>query len=367
MRTPTGSKAIKLFQRAASVGGRLFWQLAKRGYAIAIIVIVLWLSWQALFYLISALMLPAKPPQQIVGIPTRLTESVVMRVEADDGGGRPPPNPRSPLSHYHRLDNGFQADQFNGCTISQCHAPLPHAKNKADRAFLNMHATSLHCSVCHAQQDQSPIPMVWYDLKSGQSRSEAPSLLQAYAWLTSPLLRETNTFTPSDQTEIVRLLRAAAQEAFEEKALVSLAEHLAAVRATSDEFARLVRVTRDAVRGHFRGEYGAKLALVDARTQKPRLAAPGSQQAVEDFLRRRSTLSDAEKVAVLAKIHPPRRNPTLHCTECHRSEKSLIDLPSLGYPPARVQAISSPLVTDAIEHMVEGKPFHLPAVLEPKE
>lgn len=359
----SGSSLKSAFRRVLSRTGRLLWEMGKRGYAMILILIVLWLSWRALFYLVSALMLPAKPPTQIVDIPTRLNESVLMRPDTAVKGAPTTANQRSPLSHYHRLDTGFQSDRLNGCTLSQCHAPQPHGKNKADRAFLNMHATSIHCGVCHTQQDQKPLSLAWYDLKTGGTRAQPPALLRAYAWLTSPATRDKTTFNVADQTEIVRLLRAAADEAYEDTGLVSLSAHLAAVRATSDEFIRLVQVTRDAVQRHFRGEYGAKLALMDPRTRKPFLGDSGIEQAMHDFLARRDAMTDEEKARLLKKIHPQRRDPTLHCTQCHRPEGSLVDFRSIGYPPARIQAISSPLVTSAIDHIVEGKPFHLPEFL----
>lgn len=345
----------------ASSVGRLLRQLAKRVYAVALVLIILWLSWRAVFYLVSSLMLPAKPPPQIVDIPTRLSPSAVVR--SDSAAIQATANPRSPLSHYHRLDQGFQPDHHNGCTISGCHAPLPHGKNRADRAFLNMHATSIHCAVCHVQNNQTPLDLAWYDLQSGGELGRPPSLLRAFAWLTSPAVRDKKEFTSAEQTEIVRLLRAAVDEAGGEPQLASLAGHLAAVRATSDEFTRLVQVTRDAVQGQFRGEYGAKLALLDAGTRKPFLGMSGIEAATKTFLARRGTLTEPEKTALLKQIHPPRRDRTLQCGECHRVEGSLVNFSSLGYPPARIQAISSPLVTEAIEHIIQGKPFYLPGVL----
>ncbi len=348
---------------ALALAGRLLWGLGKRCYALLLITIILGLSGQACYYLISSLMLPARPPARITDVPTRLSESVLLRPETAAAAGTTAANRRSPLSHYHRLDEGFQSDRLNGCTISQCHDPLPHGKNKADRAFLNMHATSLHCGVCHVRTDQKPLALAWYDLKSGKTLTEAPSLLRAFEWLTSPATRGATNFTVQDQAGIVRLLRAASTEAHGETELSALAEHLAAVRVTSDEFRRLVKVTRDAVQGHFRGEYGAKLALLEAGARKPFLRNTGNESAVRDFLSQRNALGEEQKKQLLQQIHPQRRNPTLHCTDCHRAQGSLVDFASIGYPPARIQAISSPQVTSAIDHIVEGKEFHLPEFL----
>jgi hypothetical protein len=367
MNTRSDTHPEGVFKRLGRTIGRLVWALLKRGYAAALIVIVLWLSWQAVHYLVSSLLLPARPPAQIVDIDTTLTPSTLLRLETSTKGGRVIPRPRTPLSHYHQLDAGFQTDRLNGCTISQCHAPLPHGKNKADRAFLNMHATSIHCAVCHLHTEEKPLALAWYDLKTGKVRAQAPALLRAYAWLTSPKARSATTFKPKDQLEIVNLLRSAAVEAYGDIELNSLAEHLRAVRVTSDEFVRLIQVARDSVQGHFRGEYGAKLALTDPRTAKPILRNPGNDRAVRDFLAQRDTLTEEQKKALLTRIHPQRRDPTLHCTQCHRAEGSLVDFSSIGYPPARVQAMSSPQVTSAIDNIVQGRQFHLPEFLGPKD
>lgn len=367
MSTSSRSSPPGALRRIGSGLGLVLRAVGKRSYSLFLILLIIWLSWRALFYLVSALILPARPPSQIVDIPTRLNESVMMRAPSAAKTASTTVNPRSPLSHYHRLDEGFQSDPLNGCTATGCHSPLPHGKNKADRAFLNMHSTSIHCAVCHVQQDQAPLPLAWYDLKTGGKREQAPAMLQAYAWLTSPSMRHTNTFTMNDQAEIVRLLRKAANEADAESSLASLADHLAAVRATSGEFARLVRITRQTLPGHFRGEYGAKLALVNPGTGKPILKNPGSAEAAREFLARSSSLAGEEKAQWIKKVHPQRREPTLRCKECHRSEGSLVDFASLGYPPARLQAISSPLVTSAIDHIVDGQPFYLPAILGREE
>ena len=364
MSTPTDISRAGLPRRIVSGAGRLLWGLGKRGYALTLILIVLWLSWKAVYYLVAALILPEKPPAQIANTPVRLSQSVLMRPQNAAKSLPTIVNDRSPLSHYHRLDTGFQPDALNGCTISQCHSPLPHGKNKADRAFLNMHSTSIHCGVCHVQSDQKPLSLAWYDLQTGKTRPGAPALLRAYEWLTRPSVRGTNSFTVNDQTEIVRLLREASREAHAETDLVSIASHLAAVRAASEEFGHLVKVARESCQGHFRGEYGAKLALFDPNTSKTILRNPGNEQSVRDFLARRDTLGADEKKALLQKIHPLRRDPTLHCVQCHKTEGGLVDFRSLGYPPARIQTISSPLVTSAIDHIVEGKPFYLPSFLE---
>ncbi|MEP0845726.1 MAG: hypothetical protein HRF50_02770 [Phycisphaerae bacterium] len=333
---------------------RLVLWVVKRIYALLLIAIILWLSWKAFEYLLVSLILPTPPPAQVVDIPTRLDRSVLERGPAAFSGVLATENPRLPPAHYHRFDTWFQPDRFNDCTRSGCHAPLPHNARKEDRAFLNMHATSIHCGVCHLRSETTPLKLTWYDLATGRPVA-APALLAAYAWLTERPERAPDGWTSAEQKEIVGLLRAAGAS----PAIAGLADHLAAVRAESEEFARLVGLARDIVPRHFRGEYGAKLALRDG-AGRPRLAHEGTEAAVRRYLEPDASRNDAERKRLLAEVHPQRREPTLTCTNCHRAEGSLVELHSVGYPPRRVQDLMRPMVMQAIEHIMQGQPFYMP-------
>ena len=59
MSTRFGSRLWRTLGRAMTRVGRLLREIGKRGYALILILVVLWLSWQALAYLLTALMLPA--------------------------------------------------------------------------------------------------------------------------------------------------------------------------------------------------------------------------------------------------------------------------------------------------------------------
>lgn len=332
--------------------------IVQRLWAFALIVLVLYLSWNALMYLVNALVLPAGPPAQITAVPLRPNEALLRAAPGELAGVTAVANPRTPPTHYHQIDAWFQPDPQNTCTQSGCHAPLPHGRNKADRAFLNMHATSLHCGVCHLQTDVRPLPLTWYHLKTGAAQ-DTPALLRAYAWLQDPP-HQARPATRTDQAEVVALIKAAATEAGGSVKLRELARHLAAVRPASEMFQRLLASARDILPEHFRGEYGAKLALQDPQTHAPRLAHPGSTDAVRRYLAEKGTLTGADRATVLQQVHPLRRPQTLHCTECHRSEGALVDLAALGYPPARVQQLTQPMLMQAIESMASGRPFFMP-------
>ena len=343
---------------------RLLLGLGKRVYALLLIVVVLWLSWRAFKYLLVALIFSAPPPPQIVELPRRMDVSMLSPQAYSAAGIAATENPRTPPAHYHQLGAWFQSDAANDCTRSGCHQPLPHGKNKADRAFLNLHATSLHCGVCHMQTDQTPLDLTWYDLRSG-TPAEVPALLRAYGWLMTPRALAATDLTPADQRTLVAFLRTAAQEAGREAVLAQLADHLAAVRVGSDEFLRLLETARKTVPQHFRGEYGAKLALVDAQSKQPRLKHPASEEAVRQYLAQAESLGPADRQAVLARVHPLRRQPTLTCTQCHSPQGGLVNLAAVGYPEARIQALLQPLVMQAIEHVVAGREFYMPGFMTP--
>ena len=346
----------------ALAAGGLLLNLARRIYALALIWLVLWLSWKAFFYLLAALILPAEPPPQIVDLPTRLDEKALARSGGSFAGLQATENPRVPLSHYHRLETWYQPEPLNGCTQAGCHAPLPHGKNKADRAFLNMHATSLHCGVCHERSEREPLGLVWYDLRNGKPICR-PALLEAYEWLTSRSLEDEKRFTREDQKRIVSLLSAASDDSDGDPVLDHLAEHLSAVSVKGSEFTRLLRLARNTIPQHFRGEYGAKLALADPVTAKPLLGNSFGDPAVAEYLEKRVRLSGEEAKRLLEKVHPTKREPTLECSECHTLESSLVDLAAAGYPEARRRAIVQPIVMHAVQNMKAGRPFHIPTFL----
>lgn len=338
-----------------------------RLYAVVVILVVVWLSYRALAYLVISLFTPARAPAQITEIPTHLDETVLQTRRADWRGVEASAYPRVPPARYHRIDGWIQPDRFNGCTQAGCHRAFPHARRPEVRAFLNMHATSMHCGVCHLQGEAKPLAAVWYALDSGRRRS-APTVLEAFGWLTSDEgRRQLAEPTRADQTRLVSLLRAAAREGDHEPVLLEMADHFAAVRHASPDFQRLVEAAREALPRRFRGEYGAKLALVDRTTGGLLLNHPGTEAAVRAYLREADTADETRRAALLADVHPRRRPLALHCTDCHRVERPLLDFTAAGYPPARIEMLTTPVVFRMIEHIASGQPFYLPGFVSPAE
>ena len=365
MSNPTASGAHR-------PAGRVLWlplvvlaKIFRSIYALSLIAVVLFLSWSAFRYLIVSLIFEAPPPPQIVEIPKRLDQSMLERQVLSYKGLTATENPRTPLAHYHRLEVWFQPDRFNDCTRSGCHAALPHSKKKEDRAFLNMHATSMHCGVCHFIGDDKPLKLGWYDLQTGKL-GEPPPLLRAYSWLTQHIFTADKPGGSADQREIARLLRQAFNASGGEPALEQLELQVRTARPGSEQWFDSLRAARDMLPRFFRGEYGAKLAVLNSGGNAPILAHPNTESQVREFLRSGATLAPERLQELLKSLHPLRSDHRRSCTDCHRREGSLIDFEKLGYPPQRVEAIVRPLLMEAIQRMVEGKPMYLPGFLAPE-
>jgi hypothetical protein len=345
--------------------GHFLLEVGKRFYAIGVIALTCWLSFMALRYLVVTLLIPSKAPSLLVDIPTRLERTILETPRSQWPGIEVSENPRTPPAHYHRIDGWIQPDRFNNCTQSGCHLALPHTKRKEVRAFLNMHATSIQCGVCHMKSDAKPLALTWYDLRRGKACGPPPAL-QAYEFVTSEEGRKRlEQPTAADQARLVDLLTAASRAADGLSALEALARHVGSVRPASEAFQRLVEAIKQALPQHFRGEYGAKLALRDMATGRAILGYAGTADAVGEYLRVAGSLKGAAYEALLAKVHPLKREPALHCTDCHRKQDSLIAFDQLGYPAARQEALTGPPVFLMIEHISAGQPMHLPGFISP--
>lgn len=339
--------------------------LGARLYAIALIAVILFASYRAVAYLVVSLMTPDRAPEQIVGIAREL-DARLLRPDAPPLLGRVAVDtPRTPPSHYHRIDTTYVADRFNDCTRSGCHAPLPHAAHKEERAFLNMHATSLHCGVCHFVNGDGPLRLTWYDLADGRAAA-APPILRAYGWLTAPRAAGSTTYTVAEQQQIVGLLRAAAAAVGGERALEHLADAAEAVRADGPQFADVIAAARETVPRYFRGAYGSKLALLDPATGRPVLGHPGAEAANQKLLAEYAGADAARRAELVRAAHPWKRTAPLSCTACHSQEQKAIDHAALGYPAERIRALSAPAVFQMIQRIRTGEPFYLPSFVDPR-
>lgn len=361
-KTTIGQLVFATFRGAGRLTARFGRALVLRSYALAMMAIIMWATFGALRYLIVSLAAPSQTPAQIAGIPKRLDETVLVGARPDWLGLTSAENPRGPLAHYHRFETWIRADRFNDCTRSGCHGPLPHAEKKETRAFLNMHATTLHCGVCHMDGQKSASALVWYDLDDGEPRSR-PALLDAQDWLDRHDSNASAEITPADQSEIVRLLNSAAAEGQGEPYLERIARDVSAVRADSESMRPLLEQAREAVRRALRGSYGAKLARSDA-AGRPILGYSGSESASKAWIERGANATGEERDRMLAAVHPDAHDPPIDCTNCHQPtpEAAFINFSAAGYPAARVRALTDAPIFEMIQHIREGRPFYLPTV-----
>lgn len=346
--------------------GRMARRLMLRGYALALIALIGYTSYRAFRYLAVSLMVSAPPPAQVTQWPRRLDTTTLETNRRAWAGLETVEHARAPLAHYHRLDTWIQPDRANNCTTSGCHPALPHAGRKETRAFLNMHATSIHCGVCHLQSESRPLNVAWYDPATGAARG-APSVLAAHALLldmTAP--KHGARDAEADRLRLMALLREADAAAQNGKILNTLADHLAGTTSGSDEYTGMIHTALEVVPRFFRGEYGAKLALVDGASKAPVLAHPGVESQVRRYLAEKDRLDDAAKAALLAEIHPLRRPQTLQCSDCH-APSGLIDFASLGYSAKRTADLTGSIVVRMIQHISEGSPFYLPRFMRPQD
>lgn len=353
--------------RSLVVGiGRVLREAIRRAYALVLLILIGWVSWRAFDYLLVSLIVPSETPRQITALPRRMDPDLLKTQRAEWEALSAVPHARSPLAHYHRLDAWMQPDPGNDCTTSGCHSPLPHAQRKETRAFLNMHATSLHCGVCHMKPAMEPAELVWYDLTTAL-RSGPPAILSVLSELLQLRSAEAGGSVAdiAGRRRIQDQMGAAARQSGGNPALTELANHFAAVRAESPAFDELVTAALASLPRHFRGEYGHKIALRDAASGKAVLGHPGTRDAVVRFRQRRATAGDEEKVRLLAAVHPLKRDEPLSCDACHRVEGGFIDWSSLGYPPSRVHDLEHSMLFQMIQRISEGNEFHMPGFLAP--
>jgi hypothetical protein len=344
--------------------GKLLLRGLPRIYSAALIVLIGTLTYMAVRYLVTSLATASESPAQITALPTRLTPDILQKDWAAWQALSATENARSPLAHYHRVDHWMEPDRFNDCTRSGCHAALPHSRRKEVRAFLNMHATSMHCGVCHMNIQERPLPLIWYNLKTGET-CDPPALLVAFDTLVSDSRREALLkATPKEQRQFVSLLRSAAEAAQGSPTLERLADHFAALRPGSEAFRRLIAEARVALPNHFRGEYGAKLAVRD-ENGAARWGHPDTESAKEVWFARSKSISEDEKKSLLKAVHPLKREKALHCTDCHSEASSMLDLSTVGYPQARRETLSGQIIFRMIEHINTGQPLHMPNLGSP--
>src|SRR5271166_1952611 len=111
----------------AKISGEPFraavWLMLVRIYAAGVLLLVVGAGYFAVHYLFGIVFLPPPMPAPMMDWAAHLDVGTLRSTSAE---GVERPAPRAPVSHYHSVDQWFQPDAGNGCTLARCHEPLPH-------------------------------------------------------------------------------------------------------------------------------------------------------------------------------------------------------------------------------------------------
>jgi cytochrome b subunit of formate dehydrogenase len=338
-------------------------QTARRTYALGLMVVCAVIGFTSIRFLYTLLLTRQTAPVEIVEIPKRLDASMLMASALPSTEARSPEEvpPRGPLAHFHRVPGWFQADPGNHCSTAGCHAPLPHAERIEVRAFLNMHATFVDCGVCHAANADKG-QAKWFRLPDRQPQG-TPAVLELATLLEQADGRERTP--PLTTPQLAPLLRAALADSGGDAQLREWLLRLETNYPGSEPWRQLIEEMRRGVRAHVHGEYSAKIGmyLEDHRIGSP---TPQQQKATEEYLTAGGSRVDPKMKALLATIHEDVVPAGAMCTPCHTQSPIRIDFAALGYPPGRIQSLKNSAIVRQVLTIEEGKPFHLPRIVEEK-
>lgn len=332
---------------------RAFTTLVVRFYALAILLVVVWAGYTAVAFLARTVFKPAEVPEQYRGWQSALSRGnfALQATPAESLAIA-----RAPVEHYHQVDRALPPDVHNGCLTSGCHTILAHTKHKETRAFANLHATFLSCMMCHDATVSGPMQAVWVDDATGQPAAAAPATLRLTAYLQDQAQAlQTDPATVHVQTlgmlaEVTRTTQNPLLEYLQTQ--INTSEPGSPVWRTS--MAQLIEeLPNDA-----RGEYGAKLY--------PKHNVAPSEQRLRDLSRqfRAAAEGSSERSRLYDQIHENVLAKPAACLACHGGEPARLDFTSVGYPAARAAQLRNSSLANLMQQIREGRPFHLPRILE---
>ena len=234
-----------------------------RSYALLIFSLVLAAGYLSVHYLALTVFFPPSMPKPMMDWAARL-DVTALRSTAREGVERPAP--RAPISHYHSLDQWFQPDPQNGCTLSGCHEPLPHDHRAKVPAFANFHTTFLACQMCHAPPGQRPAQSSW--LNSGTSLPQSPpAILELLQYL--ELNADAIASDPASvDLRIKDLLAQSIHTLGQDAILDDLLAEMQSAKPGSPVWKQAVTELIGELPLHARGEYGAKLLWLSDADQR---------------------------------------------------------------------------------------------------
>lgn len=326
-----------------------------RLYAFAVLLLTVWAGYTAFAYLFRSVFTPTQVPKQF----TSWTRSLEVKPDGKDQIGTIEKTSRAPLNHFHRLDRPLTIDPHNGCLTSGCHAPLPHSKSKALRAFANFHTTFLSCGMCHYEPNSLPMPASWVSI-ADEDVVPPPATLQLETMMETK--REAFRNDPqSVQRELITLLKKARRVAHADAELKHTLVRIETSEPGSPVWLRAVESLRMDLPNTARGDYGAKLAPYTT-TDAVHRAAKALRESIKDYFA--APPNSKQREAAYDQIHAPVIAKPKGCLACHASEPPRLDFEALGYSATRAAALHDATIAAQMQHIQEGESFHLPSVLE---
>ncbi|MGE5611432.1 MAG: hypothetical protein ACM359_19440 [Bacillota bacterium] len=336
--------------------GHLLKSLVLRVHALAVLLLVGWAGFLAVSYLLNSVFLQTPIPRRILDWQGR---SDAASLRSTNAPGLSTPADRAPLGHFHCVDPWFQPDPHNGCTVSGCHAPLPHTQKLKVPAFANFHATFLSCQMCHAPADGTSQSVAWITI-SDSSRQDPPAILRLIRYL------EINTDTIQNRPAeahrtIVPLLRTAAAVGGNDATLSNLFLQVDTSEPGSPVWRMAVAELTRELPSHARGDYAAKLV---------REQTPGAYRQTSASLRnlaRRYLANSADPTQrreLHQAIHGPLLKEPVTCLSCHGDKPAAIDFEALDYSPKRAKTLSQLQLARLMQQIRQGQQFFLPKLLE---
>lgn len=329
-------------------------KLTVRFYAAAILLVVVWAGYTAVAFLVRSVFRPTQVPAQYLTWQTALSGGNLPHTET----GGEMVVPRAPMEHYHRVDRTLPVDRHNGCLTSGCHNILAHQERKEMRAFANLHATFLACTICHDATITGPTEAMWVSMESGRVTDPpaALQLMRAFEVNSGQIEKQPAEF----HTTVARLLPGIVAVS-RDPALEFLSVQIATSEPGSPVWRKAIAQLGNELPGHVRGEYGDKLTRkVDESVliqQQQRLADLAREyRATSPDTPQRRKLHDQIHEGILPK-------PSA-CLSCHGGEPARLNFEALGYSPQRAAALRDSVIARWMQQIQQGEPFYLPKLLE---
>ena len=342
-------------RRTWAGGRRTLKSFGVRAYAVALLVVIGLLGYRAFDYLVRLVFNPPGAPRELVDFSGHLTADAL---RAEHVAGVTGPAARAPLAHYHRIEQWYQPDPYNGCTVTGCHGPLPHTKADKAPAFATFPTTFLACETCHVNGSDHPAPAGWVAAASGKPTG-IPAVLQLTNLLESDV--EAIKSRPAEaHPQLLRLLKSIASAPGADPLMEELLVQIDTAQPGSPVWRHAVAQLKAELPQHTRGEYHAKIARQGAENTPKRFEA--AQREARRCLA--ATAESDQRKQLHADIHGGLLKQSVTCLACHGDQPALLDLEALGYSPMRADYLKKLEVARMMQQVRQGERFYLPRLLE---